>query len=533
MPRTGDRRRPVGKVESGRRRERGGREEKPLSRKWTGIILLSACAVSVLIGVLAFDRLPSTIGDNAEFMILARSIASGNGFRYINHPDNRPATKDPVGFPAMLAGWIKIFGASVVSMKVCVLVCYVVTAGLTFLLGKRLIGWSYAMLASLMVALSATTAEYYHQVLSDIPYMMFSLVAIYLLVSGYRRRSYLVAGLAVCIWAFVVRSAGASLVFAACVFLFLRGRKREAVAALGITALIAVLWSLRNYSMTGEGSRYMQVLLSANPYDPDQGRLTLAGLVHRGLMNAGGYLGGLLPVTLLPTLIRPVPPGGAGGLNILVSLLVMILVLIGGYDLRRRGLLVNIYLLAYFAVYLVWPEVWKSERFMVPIAPLAAIYLIRGLRTVLGYFDAKKSVILTACALLVATDLVSVSSYIGRDRGYPAGWARYLETAQWARANTDQAAVILCRKPFLYYLFSERKTIAYPFTRDKNAMRDYLYQSRPDYIVLDNFGPGVSQTEVYLVPVLEGMKEYLSLAYETAEPVNRLLRLRLPEGAGE
>ncbi len=528
----------------GTRRPKGGKRrgagaasatagrEKPLSRKWTVITIVALCGVAVLVGILAFDSYPSIIGDNAEFVILARSLAAGNGFRYINHPDNRPATKYPLGFPALLAGWSLIFGDSVVSMKVCVLVCYVAAVGLAFGVGEKLMGWAYALVASALVATSAVVVAYSHQVLSDVPYMAFSLIGIYLLLSHDRGRRYLVAGLAVSIWALVVRSAGMSLVLAAVVFLFLKGRKKEAFAAIGAAVLVSALWSLRNYSLMGEGSRYMQVLLSANPYDPDKGMLTLSGLVNRVFTNAGGYLGGLLPVTLLPTLIKPARGGGGAPLSILVSVLALIVVALGAYGLRKRGLLVGIYVLAYFAVYLVWPEVWKSERFMVPVAPMLAIFLVWGLKTILTYFDLKRAVILAVCAALVLTNLFSLTSYVKRERGYPIGWVRYLETAQWAGANTDPASVVMCRKPFLFNLFSNRKTIAYPFTRDKAAMREYLLEAHPDYIVLDDFGGGTSATDVYVVPVLQDMLEYLGLVYETDEPVNKLLAFRLPQGTG-
>jgi len=495
-------------------------------------MIIAVCGVSVLIGVLAFDTYPSVIGDNAEFVILARSLAAGNGVRYINHPDNRPATKYPLGFPAMLAGWIMVFGDSVVSMKVCVLACYVAAVGLTFGVAKKLMGWSYGLVASGFVATSAIVASYSHQVLSDVPYMVFSLAGIYLLLCRDRSRRYLVAGLAVCIWALVVRSAGMSLVLAAVVFLFLKGRKREAFAVIGAAVLVSVLWSLRNYALTGEGSRYMQVLLSANPYDPDIGMLTLTGLARRVFANAGGYLGGLLPVTILPTLMRSSPGGGAAPLSILVSVLVLLVAAFGGYGLRKKGLLLGLYMLAYFAVYLVWPEVWKSERFMVPVAPVLAIFLVYGLKVILTYFDIRRVVILGACTALVLTNLVSLSNFARRQRGYPIGWARYLETAQWAASNTDPASVVMCRKPFLFNLFSNRRTIAYPFTRDKQAMREYLLEARPDFIVLDNFGGGTSATDVYVVPVLEDMLEYIGLAHETEEPVNKVLAFRIPEGAG-
>jgi hypothetical protein len=101
----------------------------------------------------------------------------------------------------------------------------------------------------------------------------------------------------------------------------------------------------------------------------------------------------------------------------------------------------------------------------------------------------------------------------------------------WVRDNTPEDALVLSRKPFLFYVFSRRKTIAYPFTLDQQMMREYLLEAKPDYIVLEDFGGGVSTTEVYLVPVLQEMLPYLEHAYMTGEPVNTVLRFLWEEAA--
>jgi hypothetical protein len=56
-------------------------------------------------------------------------------------------------------------------------------------------------------------------------------------------------------------------------------------------------------------------------------------------------------------------------------------------------------------------------------------------------------------------------------------------------------------------------------------------ESRPDYIVIEDFGGGTSATEVYLVPVLKDMLAYLENVYATEEPVNMVLKFT-PPGAG-
>jgi hypothetical protein len=487
--------------------------------------LILVCAISLLAGVLAFDSLPSTLGDNAEFAILGISLASGKGFRYVNHPDERPATKYPPGFPAMLAGWISLFGSSVFSMKSLVLACYVAAMAVTCMLSRRLLDGVLSLLAVFLAISSYTILNFSHQILSEIPYMLFSLLALFLLLGKNRSRSAVLAAIAISIWAYFVRTVGISLVFAVFVLLLHQRKRREAIALVCLFLVVSVVWAVRNYTLTGEGSRYLTVLFSADPYAPDKGSISLGGLLSRVWINLVAYIGSLVPLTLLPTFVTTAGPHGST-LRILVSGLIMVVACIGGYTLRKRSLVLNVYLPAYFAIYLAWPEIWKSERFMVPVAPILAIYFVAGIRAILGYFEIKRIAIAVVCSVLVVSNIVTLVDFTRRPRGYPPGWNQYLQTAVWVRENTEEDALVLCRKPFLFYVFSRRRTVAYPFTGDRAAMREYLFTTRPDYIVLENFGAGVSTTEVYLVPVLRDMVAYIEYAYATEEPVNTVLRFR-------
>lgn len=506
------------------------RNKKKLSRRKIAVILIVICAVALLAGILSFDSLPSGIGDNAEFVILARSLAEGQGFRYINHPELRPATKYPPGFPAFLAGWSFIFGDSVKSMKINVLLCFVAAAGMTFLLGRRLIGDHLAALAALTVAISSSVIEYSHQVLSDVPYMLFSLVALYLVIAGARGSRTAMAGLALCIWAYFTRTAGASLVLASAVFLLLKSRRREAVLLICGFVAVSGLWAVRNYTVAGEGSRYLNVLLSANPYDPDQGTVTFSGLVTRAWINGTSYLGGLFPTIILPTLVKPIREFGEIATTSLMSVLVIVTGVFGAAALRKKSLLISLYMVFYMLIYLGWPEVWRSERFMIPMAPLLAIYLFAGIRWLLGFFGTRGIAVTAVCAVLALTNIFALHRFIARPKAYPPGWVRYFDAAEWIGRNSEEDAIVLCRKPFLFYLFSNRRTIAYPFTRDRAAMREYLLEASPDYIVLEKLSGGTSATDVYLIPALHGMTEYLEDAHFTEEPVTAVYRFRVPTG---
>jgi hypothetical protein len=256
--------------------------------------------------------------------------------------------------------------------------------------------------------------------------------------------------------------------------------------------------------------------------------ITLAGLVRRAGINLRAYLGGLISVNLLPTIFLHAGIPAKSALAKLISYLVIAVTILGGYWLRRKTILVNLYLLGYVGMYLAWPEVWRSERFMVPITPVVAVYFMGGLSRIIRFFGVRKSVTAAVCLALALTNMQAVSQYVRRYKGYPPGWHSYLETARWARENTGEDAVVLCRKPFLFHIFSDRRTISYPFTRDVDAMQDYLMKARPDYMVIDNFGSG--STQRFLVPALENMRGMIQVVHSTAKPVNVVLRFSPEQG---
>ena len=493
------------------------------------LVLAVVClaVVAAVIAAASFDSLPSVIGDNAEFAILAKAIATGHGMRYINHPDLLASTKYPPGFPLMLAMWIPIFGDSIVTMKIVVLVCYVLMVPAAFLVGRRLVDDRLSLVAALMVATSASILPYSHEVLSDVPYALLGLVTLLLVTGPAPGRRRILAGLAVCLWAYVVRSAGVSLVAATALYLFLRSRRKEAYLLVGGLVAFTVLWTLRNNLVGGEGSRYAEVLLAKNPYKPDLGTVGIGDVARRIAINFGAYAGGLLPLSFLPGLVAYVSDSAS---RALISVVLLGLAGLGGYSLRKKGLAFNLYILAYMAVYLLWPEVWRTERFMLAIAPVVAIYLVAGIGVAARYVGLRRSAALAAAAVVAATNIYPLYEYATRARGYPAGWRNYFATAAWARDNSPSDAVFLCRSTYLFYMASGRRTIQYPFTSDGAAMRSYLAKSHPDYIVVDDVG--FPQTKTYLVPVLRTMSDQIDVVYSTPEPANLVLRFS-PQGVAK
>ncbi len=507
---------------------KGGVEHSTSGRRILGMVIL-LCLVSGAFAWLSFDKYPDTIGDNAEFVILARSLAAGKGFSYINHPDERPATKYPPGFPLMLAGWSMLLGDSFISMKLAVALTYVCTVLVTFLLGRRLVGDNLAVVATLMVASSTSFIRHSHTVLSEMPYALVSLVVLYLVMFRPATRRNLIAVIALCVYAYYLRTVGGTLVVAVAVYYFLTSRKKCAVIILSALVVAALAWTLRNYLAAGEGSRYLSVLFKVDPYYPHKGDINFIGLLLRMGRNLLGYSGELMTFTVLPSYHVLVAGAESSIPRNIISLAVVAFGVMGGYALRREAKLINIYVLFYILAYLIWPDVWMSSRFMVPIAPILALYAVRGIYGLCLKFELGRRGALAFCIAVLLTNSYALSLFVVRERGYTPLWANYIQCAIWCAHNTEPDDIIVCRKPFFFNIFSDRKTLSYPFTQDHQEMREFLDKWEADYIIVDYFGGPTGTTELYVLPVLVDMIGSVKTVYATGEPLNMVVKLKVDE----
>src|ERR1051325_3241314 len=72
------------------------------TRPWMMTLLVGAAVLAV--GVALVDGLPVGVtNDDGMYVILAKSLATGHGYRWLNLPGAPAATHFPPGYPAMLA----------------------------------------------------------------------------------------------------------------------------------------------------------------------------------------------------------------------------------------------------------------------------------------------------------------------------------------------------------------------------------------------------------------------------------------------
>ena len=509
--------------------------------QWT--VPAAVALLTLFLGVWTFDAKLSLSGDNTEFITLARSMAAGEGLVHINSPDPQPATKYPFAFPLLLAPFEWLFPGDWVPMKVWVLVLFAAGMAVLYELVKEKAG-ALPALATVVLSLAAGKSylthgpdgivygplllHYSHQVMSEAPYLTFSLLALWLVERGIAREGikgngWLIGGFFCALWAYYIRTAGITLVAAIIVYLLLRRDFRRGLVFAAASFICWLPWTLRNRAVGGGGT-YIKQLFMVNPYHPERGLLDLGGFVERFFGQLGLYLTRELPNTLVPYFT------GAETLFHPASLLLIGLAVAATVLCIKRGdhQLLLIYAAFFVGVVLLWP--WPGDRFLVPIVPVLVflqVWVVLQLRDALvarggGAGDAGKYLVWVLLLIYVVPlpgGAKRLADYSQAD--YPPQWSRYYQAGQWLKANASEDAVVLCRKGYWMYIISGRRCVGFPFAAPDEVLA-HMERENVDYVVLESLG--FPQTVQHLVPAVNEYRDRFEALWQDQTVPTYVLR---------
>ena len=495
--------------------------------RWGGP--LAAALVTLLVSAWTFDAKLSISGDNTEFVTLARSLAAGDGLTYTNRPEPRVATKYPFGLPLLLAPMAAAFGGwegpgagtpDWVAMKWLVVFTFAAGIGAFYLLARQVAGDVGAIAATALAVTNPLTVSYGHQVMSEVPFLAPSMLALWCLQrgieeEGWRNNRWLWAGVAAAIVAYHVRSVGIVLIGAPVALLLLR-RDWSRAGLIGGVSFVAMLpWVLRN-SAAGGGGVYLNQLIQVNPYFPERGLLDVAGLWERVVGHLHFYLSLGLTGTLWPTFEATgsaITPGS-----------VAMLALLGGFAWRsvqqKRHLLLLIYAVFFLGTVLLWP--WPGDRFILPLVPVLLLFSVTAVADGVAWLRSKGAgptaivlaVVLLGLALQANTrGLTKLARESQAD--YRPEWRNYFEAGLWLRANSPEDAIVSCRKAFWFHVVSGRRTFVYAFKEPDVVVAD-LDAKVADYAIVEQLG--YSHTQRFLVPALQSQADRFPILWHRPNP---------------
>ena len=497
-------------------------------------------------------------GDNAEYLMLARSLVHGQGFTSTYTYPVQPHTKYPFFFPLMMAGIIKLFGENLVLIKIMIAWCAAIMAGATYRMWEDQGDKGIALGAALLVATIPFTLQYSVGLLSEIPFAAWVCLTLLLAERALKKDSVKSLPLILCVFfalaAYFTRSVGIvllpALVGAALLRSPVRSRLKQnlvmatAIALPFLTAFGA--WYGRGYLLThGQGKSYFREFFIKDSLDLNSPLIGFGDLIGRTQANGHYYLE-QIGITLGPF-------AAALGRNRLADLgLLMVLITLIGFVramVRRRGA-AELYAVAYSLLILIWSS--SENRFLIPLYPVFFYYWLKGIEG-LGLGIARLFPVLNRPAffrsVLGGVSLIMLTSNLGADFQFLSTMAqirkmkgfeinprfqiiatneatsRILALAVYLRSHAEPDAVVFARKASLVALASGHQAVGPPLASDPAGFIRDLETNRIRYILVDEMYRDVPE---YMLPALKTYPERFQLVYQIPKTQSSLYRF-LPE----
>jgi hypothetical protein len=469
------------------------------------LIGIGAIGVTLAIYLLRLDRVVGLFVDDAWYVVLAQSLATGQGYSLPNSPSVNILPLYPPAFPFLLSLIYRIapsFPDNVYAFKLVSVIAMLLVGILAYRHFQRVreLPWFVAMALTLATALSPLLVFMATSTLMS--ECFFTLIFLLVIVltersaqAGASAKGLQLAALAgtVAAIAFLTRSIGVALLLAGFLYFLKEKLVRSAVVFSVVAVLLVAPWMLytRAHAPTPAQQKeqgghivlpYAQQFWQRRAGFTTSGTVTAADLPERVLNNltdiAGRDVLRVIAAPLFEALRDPyaeaqsekVRAGGSGApvwLSFVLSLL-----LVAGFiaAVRERLTMAELAVPFSLGITLLWP--WETVRFVLPLIPFLVYYFLLGVRTLAGLAlkdrAAQWKIVTVIAGLLIAINLYANLNYIAKASSASTlerpQWLLTFDEAEamfkWTKDNTKAEGVLATANPPLAYLYTGRKTVA-------------------------------------------------------------------------
>ncbi|HKW47258.1 MAG TPA: hypothetical protein VJN70_07430 [Gemmatimonadaceae bacterium] len=425
-------------------------------------------ALTLVAAVHAIEPLPvGVFYDDAQYVVLAKSLATGEGYRFINLPGAPFGTHFPPGYPAFLALLWQIspaFPENVALMKFANAILLAVVALVAFRFARRTLELPSGVAAVTALAGTATIPSLLlsSSIMSEPLFlaMLLPLLAWAERETSTSRASGLVMPLLLGAAAGVltlVRTHGVALVAAIVVVYVVRRRRREAslslLAAMSVIAPWLVWVAAHNDGLPplirGAYGSYFAWFVSGFR---DEGLQLLLVTLPNNV------------ATTWTAIVRSIVPDVHWSLDLLIGGVFIALASIGMTTCWRRARVMTLFVIFYFAIILVWP--FSPLRFVWGIWPLVMLFPAAGFAAAWHMSPVRQYV--PRASLVIAVAVLCVATAAFNARGYQNAWwssnARYharrvLPQLAWVARATHPRDVVGSDAEASVYLYTGRHAV--------------------------------------------------------------------------
>lgn len=502
-----------------------------LESPWAGPAALAV--IHLIIALFAFHQAPFSGGDDATYISLARSLLERHEYRDIWDPAMPLHTQYPPVFPFTIAIGLAAGLDAVTGLRLVMIAFSTAAVFASSVWLRRVTTSGVAFCAGFFVAISPETIRLGLDVLSDVPFWLFSMLALLAWLKADRAREpttkrmrvgIVVAATALTLLAYFTRSAGAPLLLAVFIWLAIKRQSRAAIIAALMSAPPIILWWLRGRH---SGSGYLAPFLSVDPYNPKLGKVSFGQLVSRLTDNMLQYTSKHIPRLVFGT---PRPLLLFGG--------VAVLLVIAGWVMRVRKLsLPEIWIPIYLGVVLLWPVTWAGPRFLIPVMAVIALYAADSVKKLAQYSSHPTYVaasLLAVALIFMIPDLrnqieigSSCRARYSQGEDFPCTdpvFGDFFKAAEKIRGNLPRGSVVLSRKPTIFFLHSGYQSRLYPLYPEPDSLFKLADRIGAKFVLIDQVSDLAPR---YLHPVILARRDDFCVIPELSLPNAALARIEI------
>ena len=452
-----------------------------MQRPYSKIVLILLIFISACLALLRFDSLQVGASyDDAHYIILAESLASGQGYELINFPRPQIERNFPPGWSLLLAPFTLVFPKNYDALKVVSLVLWLASIFLVHkLFSKRLASPQLEILTAL-VALNPLLVGTSVTVMSESAYLFFSLLALVVFDKlDEKKIGWLILAVVLAFYAQQIRTIGIALTVSLLIYLLFSRRFRDfgIASAILVGGILLQAWiNLRNGGAVFSSGYEAQVLSGS-----------ILGKIGQVWANASGYFDNVITGSLIPVFGTRLD--AALGIPLLIFNIIILLVIVAGiFSIKPKFEWMHIYFVIYMAGILAFwnPKVGSVKaRFLIPILPFLYFYFLIGLNWIFQKIFRENAKIATRslygvvgiiALILLARNLMDWRSPIRNQM------TDLSIGTSWVAENAPDDAVVMVNEPVPAYVHVKRKTINFP--KNGQELEKYLQNQDIDYIVI-------------------------------------------------
>lgn len=484
-----------------------------------------------------YDEKVALLGDNTAYYILGKALADGEGYTNVFSVHKTPANHFPPGYPAIIASCMSVFSQDVDTIKTlngffffgAIMLCYALF--IRFSKNHHL-----AFVTCLIISLNYHMLMFSTVMMSEIPFMFISCLSLLIfsyidLDKPFYKQVLFFVFIAIIVLAIYVRTAGVALLAGYLLYMLYNKKWIYAFVTVALFISFQMPWQARSKKLGG--SNYVRDLFMKNPYRPELGAMDISDWFKRIGTNTERYITKEIPNASFP-FIKIDYKESPGFMGWFKGLLLLGLAVLGVLKAKEKKLLLAGYLLGTSGILALWPDVWFGARFILPIIPFVIWAVFNGLFFIVTWLVEKlklngltKIVQYAPFLLLILIPAFTPqvkALHLSAENGHPDKFQNYLDIAIWAKNNTPKDAVFSCRKPSLFYVFSDRKVTGFKNSTVQEDLINDFVENGVDYVVLDQMG--YSSTGRYLYPAIQKYPEKFPLVYQLKKPDTYLLQFK-------